>query len=208
MFAGPGDQRYARGMIGRLVGQIIEKNTTGILLDVGGVGYDVVLPLSTLAGLPATGETVTLWIHTHVREDELRLFGFGKRADRTAFRTMLKISGVGPKLAVTVLGALSGDQLARVIEESDAKRLSAIPGIGKKTAERMILELGGKLNLRKDSTQTPKGEKLGDLTAALKNLGFKPTQVDRVLQELRKQELDAQPFEVLIREALALLQRK
>ncbi len=197
-----------QGMIGRLIGKIVEKNTDGILLDVNSVGYEVVLPLSTLAGLPSTGEKVTLWIHTHVREDELRLFGFAKREDRTAFKTMLKISGVGPKLAVTVLGALSGDQLAQVIDESDAKRLSSIPGIGKKTAERMILELGGKLKLGKDSTGAPVQGRLGDLTAALKNLGFKPAQVERVLAQLRQKGVEKQPFEVLIREALALLQRK
>ena len=130
-------------MIGRLRGKILAKSADGAVIDVQGVGYDVALPLGTLAALPPAGTETSLFIHTHVREDELKLFGFATEHDRTAFRTMLKVGGVGPKLALTVIGALSGSDLARVVADGDTGRLTAIPGIGKKTAERIILELGG-----------------------------------------------------------------
>lgn len=193
-------------MIGRLKGIVAGKSAEGVLVDVGGMGYDVSVPLSTLAALPALGQPVTLSIHTHVREDELRLFGFDSERDRGAFRTMLKVSGVGPKLALAVLGALSGDELSRAVGQGDVKRLSAIPGIGKKTAERMILELSGKLV--QDSAQVGNGamgEVFGSLGAALVNLGFKPIIVDRVLAELRKEASDDDGFEVLLRRALGRL---
>lgn len=179
-----------------------------MLLDVHGVGYEIELPLSTLASLPAVGETVSLSIHTHVREDDIRLFGFSGVLDRTAFRTMLKVSGVGPKLALAVLGGLSGNQLAAVINNTDVKRLCAIPGIGKKTAERMILELGGKLQLEKDG-QVSKGAGVFDeLASALKNLGFKGARVEQVLGEIQNEDAADEPFEGLLRQALILLQGK
>jgi Holliday junction DNA helicase RuvA len=198
-----------RPMIGRLEGKIADKGAEGVLIDAGGVGYDVALPLSTLAGLPPRGERVSLWIHTHVREDELKLFGFADKQDRTAFRTMLKVGGVGPKVALAVLGALSGDQLARVVDAADAKRLTAIPGIGKKTAERVILELGGKLDLGRGGAAGAAGSApLNELTSALRNLGFKPAEVERAIAELgREAEGADQPFETLLRRGLALLQR-
>jgi Holliday junction DNA helicase RuvA len=195
-------------MIGRLKGIVAGKTPEGVLLDVGGVGYDLSVPLGTLASLPAMGQPATLFVHTHVREDELRLFGFESERDRSAFRTMLKISGVGPKLALAVLGALSGDDLSRVVGQGDVRRLSAIPGIGKKTAERMILELSGKLvqNSGGDSaTGGTGGSVFGQLGGALVNLGFKPAQVDRVLDELRKESSEQDGFEVLLRSALGRL---
>ena len=191
-------------MIGRLAGTVIEKGPEGAVVECGGVGYDVAVPLSTLAALPANGQPVVLWIHTHVREDELRLFGFVSKRDREAFRTMLKVSGVGPKLALTVLGALSGDQLALAVESGDSRRLTAIPGIGKKTAERIVLELGGKLVKGAGGDSAGQATPLGDLHGALVNLGFKPAQVDRVIRELEP-ESAGQPFEALLRRALALL---
>ncbi|MDJ0762080.1 MAG: Holliday junction branch migration protein RuvA [Myxococcota bacterium] len=194
-------------MIGRLIGKIAEKSHVGVLVDVGGVGYDVAVPLNTLANLPPNGETVTLYIHTHVREDDLRLFGFAAKQDLSAFRTMLGVGGVGPKLALTVIGALSGAQLASVIEQSDVKRLSAIPGIGKKTAERIILELRGKLavgaNAPDPGVDSPS---MDALASALKNLGFRPTQVERVIEKIRREKKEHQPFESLLRLALSALQ--
>ena len=198
---------YALAMIGHLRGKVADKNPEGVLIDVGGVGYDVFLPLSTLAGLPQKGDDVSLHIHTHVREDMLKLFGFDKKQDLTAFRTMLKVNGVGPKLALAIIGALSGNQLAKVIEESDVKRLSAIPGIGKKTAERIILELSGKLKLGSDGDLAGGGDGImSELASALKNLGFRPAQVDRVLAQIRIQNKTERPFEELLKEALGLLQ--
>ena len=194
-------------MIGRLKGKIADKSPEGAVVDAGGVGYDVALPLSTLAALPPAGEEVTLWIHTHVREEELRLFGFGSRRDRAAFRTMLKVGGVGPKVALAVIGALSGDQLARAVDTRDARRLTSIPGIGKKTAERIILELGGKL-AEPGEAPAPAAGLFGDLAAALKNLGFKPAQVDAVVRDVQGKGDQDRPFEDLLREALALLQSR
>lgn len=193
-------------MIGLLNGKLTEKGTDSVIVDVGGVGYEVLVPLSTLAKLPKTGEAVTLYIHTHVREDDLRLFGFESKNDKTAFLTMLKVSGVGPKLALTVLGALGGQDLAQVIGDSDTKRLSAIPGIGKKTAERMILELSGKLKVEsKDASGATAGSMFAELASALQNLGFKPVQVDRVLADMRGRSAPDAPFAALLREALSLL---
>jgi len=194
-------------MISKIKGIVIDKETTGAVLDVKGVGYDVFMPLSTIAALPSLGSEVSLWIHTHVREDELKLFGFSSKNDRTAFRTMLKVSGVGPKVALAVLGTLSGDQLASAVNSADSKRLTSVPGIGKKTAERIILELGGKLVMGEDgkSSASP-GSVFGELSSALSNLGFKPASVDKVVKELEKNGSD-RPFEILLREGLALLQK-
>ncbi len=197
-----------RFMIGRLRGIIVEKGPDGALMDVNGVGYDISLPLSTLASLPPTGDVTSLWIHTHVREEELRLFGFSVKGDRTAFRTMLKVSGVGPKVALAVIGALSGDQLARAVNDADTKRLTSIPGIGKKTAERIILELGGKLALGNDGKAVPGTGVLAELSSALMNLGFKSAAVDRVITELDGAGVGERPFEALLRDGLAMLQKK
>jgi len=191
-------------MIGRLDGTVIEKGAEGVTVECGGVGYEVAVPLSTLASLPPNGKPVVLWIHTHVREDELRLFGFADKGDREAFRTMIKVSGVGPKLALAVLGALSGDQLAAAVEAGDARRLTMIPGIGKKTAERVVLELGGRFVGTSGRDAPPAGTTIGDLRGALVNLGFRPAQVDRVVRDLVAAEKE-RPFEDLLRQALAIL---
>ncbi len=193
-------------MIGILKGKLIEKGTETVIVDVNGVGYEVAVPLGTLAKLPKIGEEITLYIHTHVREDELRLFGFESKNDKIAFQTMIKVSGVGPKLAVTVLGALSGRDLANVIANADTKRLSAIPGIGKKTAERMVLELSGKLKAEaSEGGEVSAGAVFIDLASALQNLGFKPIQVERVLSDMRTRSAPDAPFATLLREALSLL---
>jgi holliday junction DNA helicase RuvA len=197
-------------MIGRLTGKIADKETDGAVIDVNGVGYAVSLPLSTLAALPLLNETITLWIHTHVREEELRLFGFETKQDRTAFRTLLKISGVGPKVALAVIGALNGPELITAVQTADSKRLSAIPGIGKKTAERMILELGGKLDFGKeaDGVQSGLSGVFSELDSALKNLGFKAPAVQKVLNEVKDESAEDATFEQLLRKSLALLRGK
>jgi Holliday junction DNA helicase RuvA len=195
-------------MIGSIKGNILEKDRETVLVDVGGVGYEISLPLSTLASLPKVGETISLHIHTHVREDDLKLFGFMSKNDKVAFQTMLKVSGVGPKLALAVLGGLSGSELSSTIGKGDAKRLSAIPGIGKKTAERMILELSGKLVSEDRGAAAPSGAIFNDLGSALQNLGFRAAQVERVLGDIRTRERGDEPFEVLLREALALLKER
>ncbi len=128
-------------MIGRLTGILIEKNPPQITLDVTGVGYEIDVPMSTFYSLPASGEKVTLHTHLAVREDAHQLFGFATEAERTAFRQLLKISGVGARIALAVLSGLSVAELAQAVAAQETGRLTKIPGIGKKTAERLLLEL-------------------------------------------------------------------
>ena len=132
-------------MIGRLTGHVVEKNPPQILLDVQGVGYEVDVPMSTFYNLPATGERVVLFTHLVVREDAHLLFGFGSEPERRAFRQLIKISGIGARTALSVLSGLSVAELAEAVTMQDTGRLTKIPGIGKKTAERLLLELKDKL---------------------------------------------------------------
>ncbi|MDH4181588.1 MAG: Holliday junction branch migration protein RuvA [Betaproteobacteria bacterium] len=132
-------------MIGRLTGTLVEKNPPQILVDVGGVAYEVDVPMSTFYNLPAAGERVTLHTHLVVREDAHLLYGFGSEAERTAFRQLTKISGVGARTALSVLSGLSVADLAQAVALQEPGRLTKVPGIGKKTAERLLLELKDKL---------------------------------------------------------------
>ncbi len=132
-------------MIGRLTGTLLEKHPPQIVVDVNGVGYEVDVPMSTLYHLPATGERVTLLTHFAVREDAQQLYGFLSATERDTFRQLIKISGVGPKLALSVLSGLSVQDLAHAVALQETGRLTKIPGVGKKTAERLLLELKGKL---------------------------------------------------------------
>ncbi|WP_273429326.1 Holliday junction branch migration protein RuvA [Chitinibacter tainanensis] len=132
-------------MIGRLTGKLLEKQPPQILLDVGGVGYEVDVPMSTFYVLPHLGEATTLFTHLVVREDAQLLYGFATREERNAFRSLIKVTGIGAKIALAVLSGMTADELALAVASEDIKRLSAVPGIGKKTAERLVLELRGKL---------------------------------------------------------------
>ncbi|MGC8507036.1 MAG: Holliday junction branch migration protein RuvA [Thiomonas sp.] len=132
-------------MIGRLHGTLLDKSPPQILLDVGGVGYEVDVPMSTLYDLPAVGHVVTLLIHTVIREDAHLLYGFATAAERATFRELLKISGIGPRIALAVLSGLSVAEIAQAVTQQDTARFTRVPGIGKKTAERLLLELKGKL---------------------------------------------------------------
>ena len=132
-------------MIGRLDGTLLEKHPTGLLVDVRGVGYELEVPMSTFYNLPAPGETVVLLTHFVVREDAQSLYGFLSARERDAFRILIRIGGVGPKLALAVLSGLSVDELAHAVALQESARLTRIPGVGKKTAERLLLELKGKL---------------------------------------------------------------
>jgi Holliday junction DNA helicase RuvA len=132
-------------MIGRITGTLLEKNPPQVLIDAHGIAYEVAVPMSTFYNLPATGEHVMLHTHLVVREDAHLLYGFGTPAERGAFRQLLKISGVGPKVALAVLSGLSVGDLARAVAAQESARLTKIPGIGKKTAERLLLELRDKL---------------------------------------------------------------
>ena len=157
-------------MIGRLSGTLVEKNPPQILLDVQGVAYEVDVPMSTFYNLPATGERVSLFTHLVVREDAHLLYGFATENERRAFRQLLKISGIGARTALSVLSGLSVAELAQAVTLQESGRLTKIPGIGKKTAERLLLELKGKLADAKPSAGAAGAA--GDVLNALLGLGY------------------------------------
>jgi Holliday junction DNA helicase RuvA len=162
-------------MIGRLSGTLIEKRPPTLLVDAGGVGYEVDVPMSTFYGLPAIGERIILLTHLVVREDAHHLFGFATQAERGAFRALIKISGVGSRTALAVLSGLSVDELAQAVIKQDAATLKRLPGIGQKTAERLLLELKGKLgaDIEGGAGGTPGASDPGsDVLRALLALGY------------------------------------
>ena len=163
-------------MIGRIAGTLLEKNPPRVLVDCQGVGYELDVPMSTLYNLPAIGERVTLFAHLVVREDAQLLYGFGSQGERAAFRELVKIAGVGPRTALAVLSGLSISDLAQAVTLQEAGRLIQIPGIGKKTAERLLLELKGKLGAELGSPAALAGAAVGvaapDILNALSALGY------------------------------------
>ena len=173
-------------MIGRITGTLLEKNPPQVLVDCRGVGYEVDVPMSTLYNLPATGETITLYTHLVVREDAHLLFGFGSQQERRVFRQMLKISGVGPKLALSVLSGLSIGDLALAVASQEAGRLTKIPGVGKKTAERLLLELRDKLDAAAlgQGATAAKTSTSSDVLNALVALGYTDREASQVVKQL------------------------
>ena len=159
-------------MIGRLTGILLEKNPPQVLVDVHGVGYEVDVPMSTFYNLPANGEKVVLLTHFVVREDGQFLFGFASQEERYAFRQLIKISGVGARMALAVLSGLSVGDLAQAIARQEAGRLTKIPGIGKKTAERLLLELKGKLADALPASSLTAPDSQSDIVNALLALGY------------------------------------
>jgi Holliday junction DNA helicase RuvA len=204
-------------MIGRLTGRVVAKENDGsLVLDVAGVGYELSAPLGTLgrAAIDDAGR-VTLWVHTHVREDALALFGFADEHERAAFRALLGVSNVGPKIAVAVLGALPAAELSRAVAARNLGALTAVAGIGKKIAERLLLELRDKLPIVAGSpggaggppAPPPSPSGAGDrLREALTGMGFKPAEAERALQAMGA-HAEGAPFEQQVREALAVLAR-
>ncbi|MHB1200078.1 MAG: Holliday junction branch migration protein RuvA [Polaromonas sp.] len=159
-------------MIGRLTGLLAEKNPPEILLDCNGVGYEVLVPMSTFYNLPGLGEKVSLLTHFVVREDAQVLYGFGSAAERAAFRQLIKISGVGPRTALSVLSGMSVQELAQAVTRQEAGRIIKVPGIGKKTAERLLLELKGKLGADIGVPVTVADDEQSDILQALVALGY------------------------------------
>ena len=171
-------------MIGRLSGILLEKNPPQILLDVQGVGYEVNVPMSTFYNLPALHERVLLHTHLIVREDAHLLYGFATDDERVAFRQLLKISGVGPKLALSVLSGLSLNDLAVAVASKEAGRLTKIPGVGKKTAERLLLELQGKFTVAASGTNKVAAAQGNDVANALLALGYNEKEADWAVKQL------------------------
>jgi Holliday junction DNA helicase RuvA len=156
-------------LIGRLTGRLAAKHPPQVLVDVGGVAYEVDVPMSTFYGLPAAGEPVTLYTHQVVREDAHALYGFATLEERAAFRQLIRISGIGARTALAVLSGLSVADLAQAVTLQEAGRLTKIPGIGKKTADRLLLELKGKLV---EVSVSPSQERASDVLNALVSLGY------------------------------------
>jgi holliday junction DNA helicase RuvA len=173
-------------MIGRLTGTLADKSPPHLLLDVHGVGYEVDVPMSTFYNLPAVGDVVSLLTHFVVREDAQVLFGFLTAAERSTFRELVKISGVGPRTALAILSGLSVAELAQAVTRQDSARLVKVPGIGKKTAERLLLELKGKLgpDLASPVTAGTLSDSQGDITQALQALGYSEREAQAALKAL------------------------
>ena len=191
-------------MIGRLSGILLEKNPPQILLEVQGVGYELDVPMSTFYNLPALNERVVLHTQLIVREDAHLLYGFASNAERTAFRLLLKISGVGPKLALSVLSGLSLNDLADAVARKESGRLTKIPGVGKKTAERLLLELQGKFgSVTISGGQNAVSASGGDVIHALLALGYNQKEADWAAKQLPADSNVAEG----IRQALKLLSK-
>ncbi|HYA21513.1 MAG TPA: Holliday junction branch migration protein RuvA [Burkholderiales bacterium] len=190
-------------MIGRITGKLIEKHPPMVLLDVQGVGYEIDVPMSTFYQLPAVGSEVTLRTHLVVREDAHLLYGFGSEQERMAFRQLLKISGVGARTALAVLSGLSVADLQNAVRAEDSARLTKIPGIGKKTAERLLLELRGKLEMVVGPETAPAATTSQDVVNALLALGYNEREAGWAIEQLS----DNLPVADSIRQALKLLSK-
>ncbi len=194
-------------MIGTLTGRLLEKSPAEILLDVGGVGYRVAVPLTTYGRLPEIGSAVTLSIHTHVREDALALYGFAARGERDLFERLIAVPGIGPRLALAILSHMEPADLLEAVRGRDIQAMSRVPGIGRKTAERLLLELDGLLKSRAPDVASFGAARHGgaraDLFSALENLGYRPAQISPVIDALLSESgRDESSIESLLREAL------
>jgi len=186
-------------MIGFLRGRILRRSPQHIILDVGGVGYIVQIPLSTFERLKGTDSEVSLHIHTVLKEDSLQLYGFFTEEEREIFTTLLNVNGIGPKTALNIISYLPPEELRRALQEEDIKRLTKIPGLGKKTAQRIILELRDKIpdKMKKEDRV------YDDALSALVNLGYQKTQAREALEVVQKKGLVS--IEDILREALRIL---
>ena len=201
-------------MIGRLVGSVVEDVEGTVVLDVRGVGYEVTVPAGTVGrATPDAEGAITLFVHTHVREDALQLFGFASRDERVAFRQLIGVSNIGPKIALNILGSLSVGELATLVSRAETGKLTKVPGVGKKTAERIVLELKDKLLAHAPPATlaplpavkpAPRGAKAELLHGALTRMGYRPAEADRAVSTLGDR-VEAEPLADLVREALAVL---
>lgn len=187
-------------MIGWLRGKLLRKQPPHLLLDVQGVGYEVEAPMSTFYGLPDSGTEITLYTHLVVREDAQVLFGFASEAERRLFRSLIRVNGVGPRLALTILSGVSTEQFVHAVRANDTAALTRLPGIGKKTAERLVVEMRDRLESLDAGSPVGGGAPARDeALAALVALGYKPQEAGRMLQAIPDAGLSS---EELIRRAL------
>lgn len=194
-------------MIAHLRGRLLAKHPNQAIVEAGGVGYDVVISVPTFSELPAAGSEIALHIHTHVREDALALYGFLRPAEKTLFEKLITVSGIGPKLAITILSGMPVDEMIGAIRGNDVAKLTRIPGIGKKTAERMVLELRDKLQAFVEVAAVPAVSAVEeDVLSALVNLGYQRAAAERALAAALRNAKDGS-FDVLFRETLAALSK-
>src|SRR5437588_13032790 len=196
-------------MIAHLRGKLLAKHPNQAIVETGGVGYDVTISVPTFSDLPAVGAEVTLHIHTHVREDLIALYGFLRPAEKRLFERLITVSGIGPKLAITILSGMAADEMVSAIRGNDVARLTRIPGIGKKTAERMVLELRDKM----PEPGTPSAVAASGITtmeedvlSALVNLGYQRGVAEKSLAAVVKNGKSGS-FDTMFREALATLSK-
>jgi Holliday junction DNA helicase RuvA len=198
-------------VIAHLSGTLLEKQLQRLIVDVGGVGYDVLVPLSTMYAIGDPGSGVSIRIYTHVREDTLQLYGFATTLEQALFERLISVSGIGPKVALSVLSGIEPAELTRAIRSSDIARLTRIPGVGKKTAERLVVELKDRLP-QTDATEPSKTEAgaegepdvRDDLLSALSNLGYQRSAVEKTVDKVLRSSED-RTFEPLLRATLKLL---
>jgi len=193
-------------MIAHLRGKLLAKQPNQAIVETGGVGYDVTISVPTFSDLPGIGGEVALYIHTHVREDIIALYGFLRSAEKMLFEKLITVSGIGPKLAITILSGMAADEMVSAIRGNDIARLTRIPGIGKKTAERMVLELRDKLPVEKHGETAAAPARIAveeDVLSALVNLGYQRAAAEKVLASVSK----SGQFDAMFREALAALSK-
>ena len=196
-------------MIARLSGILIEKSITQCVVDVHGVGYRVVVPLTTFYELPEIGQPVVIHVHTHVREDAINLYGFQSQDERAVFQLMISVTGIGPKLAINILSGIAAGELIRAVTKEDLKRLTGIPGVGKKTAERMILEMKdkaakfGREIVPVGMVAVKTGDQVkDDALSALVNLGYKGSTVNDVIDRIMREAREVPSLDQLLKQAL------
>ena len=195
-------------MIAHLRGRILEKNPNRVLVEAAGVGYDVAISVASFSGLPAEGNDVSLYIYTHVREDTLALYGFLRRDEKQLFERLIGVSGIGPKLAITVLSGIAADALVAALRGNDLGALTRIPGVGKKTAERMVLELRDKLEGLQAAPAAPPASRMEeDVVSALVNLGYQRSAAELAVKRALERSAETASFEQLFRQTMSLLQK-
>jgi holliday junction DNA helicase RuvA len=196
-------------MIAHLRGKLLAKHPNQVVVETGGVGYDVTISVPTFSDLPGVGSEVALHIHTHVREDLIALYGFLHPAEKHLFEKLITVSGIGPKLAITILSGMAADEMVGAIRSNDVGRLTRIPGIGKKTAERMVLELRDKLpaeTVGEVAAAPAMSAVEEDVLSALMNLGYQRAAAERAVLAVTNNGRGG-PFETMFREALAALSK-
>jgi holliday junction DNA helicase RuvA len=195
-------------MIAHLRGRILEKHPTSLIVEAAGVGYEVAISVASFSGLPAEGSEVSLYVHTHVREDVLALYGFLRPEEKQLFERLISVSGIGPKLAMTVLSGIAADALVSALRSNDLTALTRIPGVGKKTAERMVLELRDKLEgLAAAPTAPSIGGMEEDVVSALVNLGYQRSPAEQAVKRAANGAGANASFEQLFRQTMSMLQK-